>query len=124
MGRYRFVSPDIVRLTLSDGDWIDIKKVLNTGEQRSMLAKTYQSVPGVDGLKLDINQVGLARVMAYLIGWSFCDAAGNGVPLSESAVQNLEPDSFKEIMDAIDAHAEAQEKERTARKNAPAGETA
>lgn len=122
MARNRFVGVESDTLQLSDGDWVLVRRRLNTGESREMLARTYQNTPGGPGLQLDIKQVGLSRVVAYVIDWSFVDALGNKVPYSEQALSGLEPESFKEILDAVDAHVEQQEKAREARKNAPAGE--
>ena len=100
----RFVQPESVRLPLSGGDYIDIKRELNTGEQRRVFARMARDMTPGQLTKLDPAQVSHARVVEYLIGWSFVDAAGKPVPLSESAIDNLTPESYTEIREAIDQH--------------------
>ena len=39
MGRHtRFVKPKVIRVKISDGDWIEIKRELNVGERKQMTA--------------------------------------------------------------------------------------
>jgi hypothetical protein len=121
MGRNRFVTPDIVRLPLSDGDFIDIKKELNAGENRRVFARLVKDMHAGEKIQLEPEQVGLTKVVEYLIGWSFTDGNGKPVDVSEGAIQNLDQDTFTEITKAIDAHEEKMDAERTARKNGTAG---
>lgn len=116
----RFVSPDVVRLPLTDGDWIDVKKRLNTGEQRRVFAKMARDMVPGEKVKLDPEQVGLAKVIEYLIAWSFTDN-GKPVALSPDALGNLDVDTFNEIREAIEAHEEIQDAEREKEKNERAG---
>lgn len=117
MSRCRFVQPDIVRLPLSDGDWIDIKRELNTGEQREMFGEMRrQFAPGESPI-LDSGLFGPARAAAYIVAWSFVDAGGKPVSVSRSAFDSLDTATSKEIIKAIEAHedridAERQEKKR------------
>jgi hypothetical protein len=115
MGRNRFVQPDIVRLPLSDGDYLDVKRYLTIKEVRRIFVR--QIKPGVIGEKQMLNpdQVGLSKVMEYVVGWSFTDQDGRPVPFSEDAVENLDPESFQEILAAVDAHEERQDQEKKQR---------
>lgn len=119
MGRNRFVQPESVRLSLSDGDWIEIKKRLNTGEVQAMYAQMRSSEerPGIDP-----GKVGIARVLAYLLDWSLTQH-GKPVVVEASALRGLDPDDFAEIRDAIDAHVAATEAALDAAKKLRAGET-
>jgi hypothetical protein len=121
MGRNRFVQPDIVRLTLSDGDYIDIKKELNAGETRRVFGRMVKDMRAGESAMLDPEQVGLTRIVEYLVGWSFTDGEGRPVDLSEGAINNLDQDTYREIADAIKAHEEKIDAEREARKNGKAG---
>lgn len=121
MGRSRFVQPDIVRLNLSDGDYIDIKKELNAGESRRVFARLVKDMRAGEKISLEPEQVGLTKIAEYLVGWSFTDQQGRPVEVSEGAIQNLDMDSYVEIREAIDAHEVTVEAERAARKNARAG---
>jgi hypothetical protein len=116
----RFVSPDVVRLPLTEGDWIDVKKRLNTGEQRRVFAKMARDMVPGEKVKLDPEQVGIAKVLEYLIGWSLTDGV-KPVPLSAAAVGNLEVETFNEIREAIEAHEEKQDAIREQEKNEKAG---
>lgn len=124
----RFVHPELVRLHISGGDYIDVKKELNTGELRRVFAKMARDMtPGQD-IKLNPQHVGMAKVVEYLVGWSFTD---NGKPVDlpespdakETVLSNLGMDSFNEIREAIDAHEESVDKRRAEEKKLHAGET-
>ena len=36
MAKFRFIKPDTTRLQLSEGDWIEVKKILTYGEQQRL----------------------------------------------------------------------------------------
>ncbi len=123
MSRCRFVQPEVVRLPLSDGDFLDVKKQLTAGEERQVFSRQIRAQGLGDKAQLDLDQVGKSKIVMYVLGWSFVDATGHPVPFSESALDNLDAESFSEIRDAVDAHEAAVEAERAARKNGPTSET-
>ncbi len=123
MGRCRFVQPEITTLTLSDGDWIEVKTELNAGEQRRVFSRLVKAMHFSEKPEIDPEQVGFSKVVEYLVNWSFTDAAGKRVPVSDAAISNLDGDTYGEIVKAIDAHDEAVTVARDARKNATGGET-
>ena len=126
MGRYRFVDPEVVRLSLSDGDWIDVKKVLNAGEYRKLLYDQFKDTAG-DKVVIDHAQVGIARVVAYLLGWSFIGKDQRPEPYSldqpedvrRSLIDNLDQATYREVLAAINAHEEREDLELAAKKNDP-----
>ena len=112
-----FVQPDIVRIALSDGQFLDVKRELNAGESRAVWADMV--VGGVRPGELanyDPRKVGLTRILAYLVGWSAVDPDGRPVPVSEGALLALSTASFREVSNAIDAHEEQQERAAEAKK--------
>ena len=117
MGRLRFVQPEVVRLPLSDNDFIDIKKELTAGEQRLMFTSLVKQMSFGEKAILEPRMVGMTKILAYLVAWSFLDSEGRPVPVSESAVNNLDLDSYSEIEQAIDAHDATVEAARAERKN-------
>ena len=123
MARCRFVQPDIVRLSLSDGDYIDVKRELNAGEQRRVFSRLVKTMHFSEKPEIDPEQVGLSKVVEYIVGWSFLDAAGKPVPFSEASISNLDGETYGEIVKAIDAHDDAVTAARDARKNETGGET-
>ena len=88
----RFVMPDVVRLDISGGDWIEVKRRLNVAERRSITSRAE-----------------FAKVDAWVLDWSFVGADEKPVKFSAEAVRALDPASFAEIIDAIDAHEKAEE---------------
>ncbi len=124
MGRCRFVQPDIIRLPLSEGEWIEVKKELNAGEQRRVFTRLVKTMHFNEKAEVDPEQVGFSKVVEYLVGWSFLDTAGKSVPVSDAAISNLDGDTYAEIVKAIDAHDEAVEKLVEARKNVKGTEIA
>jgi len=113
----------MVRLPLSEGDWIEVKKELNAGEQRRVFTNLVKTMQAGEKPELNPEQVGKTKILAYVIAWSFTDGAGKAVPFSATALDNVDPDTYAEIMAAVDAHDEAADKARTERKNAPSTPT-
>lgn len=127
----RFVRPESVRLALADeGDWILVKRRLTAGEERHAYARIFKPAPLGQPRELDYEQAGLAKMIAYLLDWSFVDDRGTVVPIRdapaeavEAAVLGLDPGSFREVHDLIVAHeareAEALEAEKKTRSMTP-----
>src|ERR1700733_4719545 len=67
MGSCHVVQPETVRLPLSSGDTVEIKKELNAGEY-------------IDQLKALAERKEFAKILASLVSWSFTVSPG-GPPL-------------------------------------------
>jgi hypothetical protein len=122
MGRCRFVRPEIVRVSLSDGEWIEVKRELNAGEQNHLEAGYVKDMRMGERPTLDYERVGKTRILEYVTGWSFCGFNGQPEPFDESALDALDMDTYLEIMEAIRAHEVDISARREARKNGQAGE--
>jgi hypothetical protein len=121
--RSRFVKPETVRLELSDGDWIEVKKHLTAGEARKVAAEFIgRYLP--DGSRVpNMDLLGFQGVLAYLVDWSFEDD-GKRQPITIDTIKGLTPDDFKEIDEAIDKHIEAMTREIAEAKKASGGTAA
>jgi len=123
-----FARPEIVRLPLSDGQFIDIKKRLNHGEREDLFARWSPLVTPGEPMKMQRKEVRTAKVLAYLVGWS---ATTDGQPIPYAlempeavrldTLHNLDPDTFSMIHDAIEAHEETIAQARAAQKKIPSG---
>jgi hypothetical protein len=124
MGRVRFVKPEVVRIPLTDGDWVDVKKRLTVGEAR----RATQSFVGhfnADGSRTpNMELLGMGMVLAYVVDWSFVDAQDKRVSVSLDAIKNLDQATYSEIDEAISAHVEAVEREDSDREKKASGESA
>jgi hypothetical protein len=117
-------------LPISQGDFIDVKERLNTGEYHELMARMSPVMTPGERSQLDTRAVMTSKVLEYLIGWSFVDD-GTPVPYSPemrevdrlAIINSLDDESFNEIRDAIEAHEEAQDKARAAAKNGQGGES-
>jgi hypothetical protein len=114
--------PDVVRLPLSEGEWIEVKKELNAGEQRRVFTRLVKAMHFNEKAEIDPEQVGFSKVVEFLVGWSLTDAAGKSVPVSEGAISSLDGETYNEIVKVIDAHEEAVDKAIEERKNAQGDE--
>jgi len=129
MGRNRIAKPDIERLPISDGDFIDVKKRLNHGEHEDYMALIFPYQTPGEPVRMDTKQVRTSKVLAYLIGWSLTQD-GTPIPYSvdmpEQAridtLRNLDRETFTEIHKAIDAHENKGDAAASARKNDQSGE--
>lgn len=117
-----FVIPHVDRLTLEDGETIDVKRRLSHGETEDLLARIFGE--GVTNRR----EVRTARIVAYLIGWSLTKD-GAPVPMAPNlpdqartdTIRALDPDRAVEIYDAIIKHEDAQAAARAAEKKTRAG---
>ena len=116
----RFVRPETVKLDLSDGDWLIVKRRLTAGEERRAFTRSVKPAELGKRLEVNVDAVALAKVVAYLLDWSLVDDSGAVVPVRdastadvEAALDALDPATFREIHDAITAH-EARELEALA----------
>ncbi len=120
----RFVKPTTTRLPISGGDFIDVKERLTHGEREDFFA-TIAPFDNSGLSKVDRHLLRTTRVLTYLLGWSLT-LDGVPVPYSlelpeserASTLRGLDPDTFDEIHKALEAHIEAMDAEREARKNA------
>jgi hypothetical protein len=126
----RFVRPETVKLDLSEGDWILIKKRLTAGEQRDAFNRAY--VQGDDDkFVVHPGRIGLSMLSAYLLDWSLTDADGQqviirGEPIAivEQTLNGLDPDDFNELRIAVEQHEKRMIAERESEKKTRAGATA
>lgn len=122
----RMHRPETVKLDISLGDWLLVKKHLTAGERMDMYAAMMKATS--TGETIDSARVGVCRVSTYLLDWSITDAEGLPVVIRDqpqavvvSALRALDPESFTEVLNAVDAHDDAMEKARVAEKNAQVG---
>lgn len=109
----RFVRPEVVRLPLSGGDWVEVARELTVGEQRRAMARIVTRIGGIGGgITPDLAMVGKAEISAYIKDWSFVDANDKRVPFTEDALDALTVETYQEIEAALEAHKAAVEAER------------
>lgn len=112
MGRNRFIASGVKRFDLTDGDWVEIKELLNTGETKAVESAGEDKpviVRDPDGRdkvmeRIDWKRYSIERMFVYLTDWSFKDANGKPVKITLESLAALEPESFSEIEAHIIAH--------------------
>ena len=114
MGRCRIVSPETVRLPLTDGDFLLVKKELNAGEH-------------IDSLTDQAAGKALAAVLAYLVSWTLVGV--NDAPIAytlglssderRDVLRSLDVATLVEITTAIEAHVQANERAIAEKKRTP-----
>jgi len=129
----RYRKQEEVRLELTGGDWLLVRKHLTAGEERDAHAKVIKAGTMRSGEKpeLDLEHLGIAQAVSYLIDWSITDADDKPIrirdasyPFVAAALRNQTPESLREILDAIQAHDSAMTEARAEEKKAPAGVSA
>ncbi len=110
-----FVKPETVRIDLTHGEWIDIKRDLSKTEKiRFEFAGLGDRTN--TGVKVDWVAMACGRISAYVVDWSLKGSSGKDVPVSKSAIDDLDEETFDEIDNAIKAHIEAREAEKKAQR--------
>ena len=107
--RCRFVQPEMVRLEIAPGEWIEVKKRLTIGETRKSQSAIIKSIRADGRMEPDLEMIGKAQVCAYLLDWNLCDVSGRLVPIDtetrkSAALDMLDAETFEAISGAIDAH--------------------
>jgi len=115
----RFRKPDVVRLELTQGDWILIHSRLNVGQLRKVQARSTKRVYAGEPVEVDLEKAGLANTAEYLIDWSFTDHAGKPVVIRDQSadvvmqiLSNLDSEDYNEIADAIAEHEKTASEEK------------
>lgn len=140
MSRNRGVDPNATKtLQLSDGDWIEVRMRLTSGEDRLMqrlTAKGYQkkseSTDGGDAewrIDYDVTKYAPVRIASYVTSWSIRNFKGEPIPLPANyslekrvqIVESLDEDTVGEMDDAILEHIRTQKEAREEEKKARAG---
>lgn len=113
MAKNRFPDPQVVRLPVSEGDWLEIKKQLTVGEEKDItllaLREIGEDADGRPKLTQDFQLLPFAKAVVYLVGWSFHNAKGP-VRLEEdqkkrlAQLRALDRESWSEILKAIETH--------------------
>lgn len=114
MGRSRVVQPDVVRLALTDGDFIDVKRELNAGEYFDLLTALA-------------DRQKFAKILAYVVGWSLVGLDGQPLPYDtddpaptrRDTIGALDKATLRELIATIDRHETAQEAELAKKKTGP-----
>ena len=129
----RYRKQESVRLELGGGDWLLVRKHLTAGEARHADAKVFKAATIKQGERpeIDLEQVGIADAVAYLLDWSITDADDKPIVIRDQSADFIEgallaqtPESLLEIIQAIKAHEGAMIAERAHEKKVQAGETA
>ena len=115
----RFIIPDTTTITLANGDTLTVWTRLNAGQTNRRYARMYTTDD--DGKRrVDLLQINRATVLAYLVDWHL---DGDDMPIKgldadalSAVLDNLDPDDYIEIRDAIDAHEQAQQAKKDAEK--------
>ena len=126
----RYRKQEEMRLELSGGDWLLVRKHLTAGEERDAQARVIRAGTFKPGEKpeLDLEHLGIAQAVSYLIDWSITDADDRPIHIRDqayafvfAALRNQTPESLREILEAIQAHDAAMTAEREFQKKDRAG---
>jgi hypothetical protein len=122
VGRVRFVQPETVRLDISDGEWIEIKKQLTWAEQQDFTNAGVDTKVSGPEISVKWGDVALQRLLIWLVDWSLLDANGKNVPISRDSISALDTETGEEIVAAMNKYvaARAEEKKATAGKTSSA----
>lgn len=108
----RFVVPRVVRLALSDLEWVDIRAQLTAGEARALFDRIYRR--NAHGLMETVPfQLAPATLLAYVLAWNLVDAEGRAVDLAGlddagrlATFDALDAPTHTQIYQLIEAHLE------------------
>jgi hypothetical protein len=113
------VRPGTIRLPLSGGDWIEVKRELNAGEYFDMLVAQSERQP-------------FAKILTYVVAWSMLGLDDQVVPWSpelpdverRAHLRSLDKATIRELIAVVDRHEGDEEAALDAKKNAPTSDAA
>ena len=111
-----------LEVALADGAWIEVKSELTAGETIAASEGTVKPMHFGDRPEVDLKNFKNATILAFVTAWSLEDAKGP-VPFDANALDNVDPETWAEINQAVDWHENQVLAAREARKNATAGRT-
>lgn len=120
------VGPDTDKLTfdvLGRETWIEVKRELSIGEQRRVdtagfrgMSQGQKSDDGTDEknseIGIDWKSQTFVRSLVYITDWSLTDPRGNKLAIKMDTLENMRKPVYKAIEKALNAHIDAQEKEK------------
>jgi len=132
-----FVTTDTTKLyPFGDGDhWIEVKQRLTAGEERriatTMFSGARQRGANEDrevSFDIDLDSAAFVKVAVYLVEWNVPGPNGRPLPLNTmrekfDALRAMDPDAYRMIEKAIDAHVATQEEEKKARNGSSTSRT-
>lgn len=121
MPKFRGVKTDTVRLPLTGGDWIDVRRELTIGESRRIYSEAYRATDG-NNVTVDAQIAAFARAASWITAWSLLGPDGMaiawpvGIPLRKKIeiLERLDVETMLEIEAAIATHERAQEQAKNA----------
>jgi hypothetical protein len=116
-----FVVPSEVDLPIFPDEggnyYVTVKERLSYGEQKLLESASLTSlhynannVEGESEIGLDFHRHAMLRLMTWITDWNLTDHTGKTLPVSKSAIQNLDPAVAEEIIRVLDEHVLALEK--------------
>lgn len=106
MGKDRTVKADKVHIEILDGEeWIDIKSILNVGDQKKLESAGLKAAI-VDGKLFNIVDWTVhdqERVLIFLLDWSLKGPGDKDLEINRNSLDNLDPEVFTAINSAINA---------------------
>jgi hypothetical protein len=110
--RQAFVEPATIKLELTEGDWIEVKRELTYGEQLKLQDESSRTGED-DKLHFAYSSFYVAHLAAWIVDWSFEDANGH-VEVTPDSIRALKGAIAGEINTALNKY----EAEQDALKNA------
>lgn len=101
MSGSRFASRATVRIDLPGGAWVEVRERLSLSEAQTIAAASLVTDPETHLLDIDPVRFRLARILAYVTGWSRSEK------LTYSALTSLDPSELHQIDAAIEQHEDA-----------------
>ena len=91
-----------------------------------MIYDQFKDAPDGEKITLDHRKVGMAKLLAYIVGWTFVGFDGQPLPyrpdepddIRAATIDGLDQDTYRELIAAVTAHEEREEAAlRGAKKN-------
>lgn len=90
---------------LSDGDWVNIKNKLNSGEAGELYDATYRSNVGSGDRsttrEMKMSVFNNTRILLYVLEWSFIDDEKKPLAVSIETIRALDTETTEELHEAI-----------------------
>lgn len=105
-----FVTDELDRIELGDGEWVDIRRQMNYGQQVKLAASFSQPSMKFEGEELkvgagtdkaDLEMGSITLLTINIKAWSFKDDASKPIPVNEENIKRLDISTAKRIAKEI-----------------------
>jgi hypothetical protein len=100
-----FVTDEVDRIDLGEGDWVDIKRQMSYGDDQKLVA-SYMNVQarvraGEPDVDISLGTGNITLLALNIKDWNLKDESGQLMPIAETTIQRLNKSTATKLVEEI-----------------------